>query len=261
MTAKQKILAGTIVLTEKPLFIQDWVSNESVKKKNEKKVLQLRALSMENNEKIFRLHGGPTELINRIARLCIEEKKELFQFPHSLRERVSVELDDSESQREDEIHLIKSIDKILGKNAFGNELYDAISRFNHACDSNAQYSYTRPPDLLHVQACRDIQEGEEVTICYVDPDILTEDERKTQVKQWDFICDCNWCGNESEARARHQNERIRLYLAQRDGPTEENVLELHQFASQNIKDMENRGQCGLDLASQYTENIILNSIH
>lgn len=250
MTAKQKIIAGTIVLTEKPLFTRDWESNKSVKQKHRKKVLQLRASSVENNEKIFRLHGGPTELITKIASMSMGEKEVLFQFPHLLREQGSVDGDVSISQRKDEIHLIKSMDTILNRNTFGPDLYDDLSKFNHACDSNAQYLHTRKPYLGHVQVVRDIEEDEEVTVCYVDPEILTEDERTKQIKQWDFTCDCSWCGIQSEDRKQDETERIRLYLSQRNGATEANAAELFEFARRNIKDLKERGRCGHDLRYQ-----------
>jgi len=180
-----------------------------------------------------------------------ERKEELFQFPRLskvksiLREYEEV-MGGRSKDSTDEVLLILSLSNILKLNKYGERLFDTISRFNHACDANAEYIHTKLTDHGHVQVIRDIEVGEEIFISYVQAEVksLTEAERKALINHWDFTCECNWCMNEHKVREQKEKKRVSLSKAQKNDPTKRNVKELRQFALQNIKDMESRGQWG-----------------
>ncbi|KAL0608884.1 Histone-lysine N-methyltransferase SMYD3, partial [Plecturocebus cupreus] len=66
-----------------------------------------------------------------------------------------------------------------------------ISLLNHSCDPNCSVVFNGPHLLL--RAVRDIEVGEELTICYLDM-LMTSEERRKQLRdQYCFECDCFRC--------------------------------------------------------------------
>ncbi|XP_014304012.2 histone-lysine N-methyltransferase SMYD3-like [Myotis lucifugus] len=73
----------------------------------------------------------------------------------------------------------------------GVGLYPSMSLLNHSCDPNCSIVFNGPHLLL--RAVRDIQAGEELTICYLDM-LMTSAERRQQLRdQYCFDCDCARC--------------------------------------------------------------------
>ncbi|XP_025241289.1 histone-lysine N-methyltransferase SMYD3 isoform X1 [Theropithecus gelada] len=73
----------------------------------------------------------------------------------------------------------------------GVGLYPSISLLNHSCDPNCSIVFNGPHLLL--RAVRDIEVGEELTICYLDM-LMTSEERRKQLRdQYCFECDCFRC--------------------------------------------------------------------
>ncbi|KFO25464.1 SET and MYND domain-containing protein 3 [Fukomys damarensis] len=73
----------------------------------------------------------------------------------------------------------------------GVGLYPSMSLLNHSCDPNCSIVFTGPHLLL--RAVRDIEVGEELTICYLDI-LMTSEERRKQLRdQYCFDCDCFRC--------------------------------------------------------------------
>jgi len=215
----------------------------------------MRKSTVETNEKILHLYGGLDGVETILAGKSQKQKEEMFRFSlaldHNMLEGGDISHLDSTGQGRLELYLLNSVEAILKRNTFGENLYDGISRLNHACSPNAQQLTTHNPYLGHVQAILPIEMDEEVTISYIVSNTLTEVERKAQIRSWGFTCTCDWCGVEKEARARDENQRVSLYLAQEKGASEDNAVELRHFAEQNIKIMEERGQRGRDYFHQY----------
>lgn len=67
-----------------------------------------------------------------------------------------------------------------------DNLYIAPSFLNHSCEPNAHRSFFRDDSsVIFVKAIKDISEGEEVTISYVD--LLSNlHERAKETEAWDF---------------------------------------------------------------------------
>ncbi|XP_039770703.1 histone-lysine N-methyltransferase SMYD3 isoform X4 [Ornithorhynchus anatinus] len=73
----------------------------------------------------------------------------------------------------------------------GVGLYPSMSLLNHSCDPNCVIVFEGTS--LFLRAVREIQKGEELTICYLDV-LLPSQERQKQLKeQYCFACDCIRC--------------------------------------------------------------------
>src|SRR5690606_28860596 len=82
---------------------------------------------------------------------------------------------------------------------------------NHSCAPNA---------LLHVNgakasvlALKVVHPGDEITVCYVDPDLPVEHRRKELKERWFFDCMCERCtlelqGRKWKGKARATEEEI-----------------------------------------------------
>ena len=63
---------------------------------------------------------------------------------------------------------------------------------NHSCVPNVRVEYASGSNVAFVIANRDIEEGEELCISYVD-ESFTYDERKANLAHYGFVCDCARC--------------------------------------------------------------------
>jgi len=84
-------------------------------------------------------------------------------------------------------------------------LYEKMSRMNHSCDPNAVRMVSRAAPAagpgVHVVASRNIGEGEEVLINYMDgaDDGLRVEERRHHLQQqYSFHCTCSLCMKQEE---------------------------------------------------------------
>ncbi|KAJ9608197.1 hypothetical protein H2200_007185 [Cladophialophora chaetospira] len=92
-------------------------------------------------------------------------------------------------------------------------VFPEASRFNHACDPNAQY-YLTPDTLSHtIHATRPIQPNEEITISYTTP-FRSYAQRQEYLKTaYDFTCSCSRCQKGEEAdEPLHEINRIQSIL-------------------------------------------------
>lgn len=78
----------------------------------------------------------------------------------------------------------------------GTALFPIMCTMNHSCDPNCTVLYTRDGEG-HVVAIREIKEGEELCICYIDIDMeLTA--REQNLHEYKFVCHCSRCVRERE---------------------------------------------------------------
>ncbi|KAH9818690.1 hypothetical protein DFH28DRAFT_88893 [Melampsora americana] len=96
----------------------------------------------------------------------------------------------------------------LGKAALNREadhgLYLLHARFNHSCDSNAllvkhpgsEELHKIAPSTIYVIAKRDIQQDEEITLSYINPELCLEARRKKLFDDYLFSCFCSRCRRE-----------------------------------------------------------------
>lgn len=107
----------------------------------------------------------------------------------------------------------------LGKflcNAFGFGLYSKpcilleSTYFNHSCSPNVLFgSYEQyGMQQMHFITCKNIQEGEELTISYIDF-TLNKKGRQDALKQYNFTCKCERCVEKNRKKIKEYNKIAR----------------------------------------------------
>ncbi|KAF7456124.1 SET domain-containing protein [Cryptosporidium felis] len=92
------------------------------------------------------------------------------------------------------------LNKPNSKNEFATEMLKGAcicviqSCFNHSCDPNC-YVHSQYDNTVIITTNRDIAEGEELTISYID-NKLPLNIRRELIQNYNFICDCAACKNE-----------------------------------------------------------------
>jgi len=170
-----------------------------------------------------------------LARGTKEQQKQLFQFQHITDMSVTeqggvVQCKEKTDENGSEFFLLESLFPILKRNKVGRYVYDNISSIHHVCDAyNAALLNIADTDIGVIQIIREVQANEEITISFVNTQVLTEKERRAVIEErWGFTCTCDMCSNQRSVRERDEKKRIELYHAQRAGPTESNVNALAQ---------------------------------
>ena len=82
----------------------------------------------------------------------------------------------------------------------GTAIYAAASLANHSCYPTARPSFPRASATLALVATRDLVEGDEVTISYVDELLPLEKRRAALEYGYGFFCRCERCVAEEEGR-------------------------------------------------------------
>ena len=85
------------------------------------------------------------------------------------------------------------------------------SRHNHDCAPNAR-SVIEADGSVQIQSLKEIKDGEEVTISYVDPKLPYEERRKTLLKHYGFECRCARCLNEQRSELKTKMKQRDQYL-------------------------------------------------
>ncbi|XP_056646158.1 histone-lysine N-trimethyltransferase SMYD5 [Diorhabda sublineata] len=83
----------------------------------------------------------------------------------------------------------------------GVALYRLQSCCNHSCDPNAVVKFMNNNHRLSLVALKDIEEGEEICISYLDDCVLTKSRHsrcKELMNNYLFVCRCDRCNNESD---------------------------------------------------------------
>lgn len=110
--------------------------------------------------------------------------------------------------------LYMKMDEFSGQflNVEGSGLYSMQSKINHSCDPNCEIVFPQSNHVLQVTALRDIQQGEEVSISYLDECALTRSRHSRQKvlkENYMFICQCSKCHtelNEQEDKTSSEEE-------------------------------------------------------
>lgn len=86
-------------------------------------------------------------------------------------------------------------------------LCPTVSRFNSSCKPNTMYSWVEGLGAQQVRAIRNIEAGEELCVCYIDPRDTTA-ARQHELAKFNFTCTCETClaadPNSDSNRARIQ---------------------------------------------------------
>ena len=77
--------------------------------------------------------------------------------------------------------------------------YSTVSKMNHSCEPNVILVYKSRgwgrdhPLVAYVVALRDIQEGEELMISYIDSEDVSYEKRQAALANYGFVCECSKC--------------------------------------------------------------------
>jgi SET and MYND domain-containing protein 5 len=107
--------------------------------------------------------------------------------------------------------LYDRLDKYAGQflNSEGSALYELQSCANHSCIPNAEIVFPNNNNVVSLKALRDIQQGEEITISYLDECSLTRSRHSRQKilkENYLFLCDCEKCLNEANQKEETSDE-------------------------------------------------------
>ncbi|XP_006897801.1 PREDICTED: histone-lysine N-methyltransferase SMYD3 [Elephantulus edwardii] len=139
------------------------------------------------------------DLESNINKLTEDKKEGLRQLAMTFQHFMKEEIQDT-SQLPPSFDVFEAFAKVIC-NSFticdaemqevGVGLYPSMSLLNHSCDPNCSIVFSGP--CLFLRAVRDIEVGEELTICYLDM-LMTSEERRKQLRdQYCFECDCIRC--------------------------------------------------------------------
>jgi hypothetical protein len=96
----------------------------------------------------------------------------------------------------------------LGTNPTLNGVFEICSRFNHSCAPNANFVWNEGTQQIEFRAIEDIQEGEEIFVCYLNSEKTNSTHhvrQETLLQRYGFICQCAACGlDEPELTANNQ---------------------------------------------------------
>ncbi|KAK3369419.1 hypothetical protein B0T24DRAFT_632540 [Lasiosphaeria ovina] len=81
----------------------------------------------------------------------------------------------------------------LGSNSRTGGLFLVASRINHSCRHSAQNTWNENVGRLTIHALRDIEPGDEITICYLPSTSPYKERRRTLSTSFKFTCACELC--------------------------------------------------------------------
>ncbi|KAH8664377.1 hypothetical protein BX600DRAFT_512419 [Xylariales sp. PMI_506] len=151
LVAQKPIPAGTLLISEPPLFTTATLTNPATFEKDLGAII--RALPKEGQRAFLSLHNN---------------------FP---------------GQPNPFSNIVRSNGYPLGPNSDAGGLFPLIARMNHSCRANAQHSWNEGRSAQTVYAVRDIAPGEELTLSYHNGGPSSE--RRAALKQFfGFDCAC-----------------------------------------------------------------------
>ena len=111
-----------------------------------------------------------------------------------------------------------------------------ISRLNHACSPNCEVVWKDESQCQEVVAIRDIENGDELTICYLNIEnrMKTAEERKKILRPYGFCCSCRDCAGEEDVQKIRRFQEMNKILKGKDETDEivqlclekENILQV-----------------------------------
>lgn len=75
----------------------------------------------------------------------------------------------------------------------GYGFYPTIAKINHSCEPNTEWQFVDGTPRIDLVALRDIQEGGELTISYIDQDLPIEERQAILRERYGFECRCSKC--------------------------------------------------------------------
>jgi hypothetical protein len=79
----------------------------------------------------------------------------------------------------------------------GTAHYPTIALMNHSCDPNVEWRSADGTNKIQVYALRDIQQGEEIFISYIDQSLPKDERQRMLTDLYGFACTCARCSSNS----------------------------------------------------------------
>ena len=184
VVARRTIEEGELILREKPLFI--------VRTPYEAKHLVNHLAEIRSN-----VASLEEEVRDQFYELCVARPQLCTKGPGDSRMFGIFQANSVE---------IKDLDKKNAK-TLGAAIFLSISRINHSCVPNAVCSYNSAKSVEEVRASRNIDEGEEICVSYIDVVHMRDDRQKLLDGRFNFRCQCPACSLTGPELA--ENEKLR----------------------------------------------------
>ena len=206
--ATKKILEGEVILEEYPLFTQNGLLLPY-----EFKTFFYPNIDEETKAKILQLHDPAEDfkkLDGRTAKKLIKKRPILRHYKEAKSDKINKIFRIIDSNRLQ----ICNFPALYSDTESG--LYNNISRINHSCVPNTTWTWVMGDfKRRQVRAIMDIEEGEEITVCYRNEMKFFYGSRESRQQQMlehgAFLCQCSQCSLEGEDL--EENERIRTELS------------------------------------------------
>ncbi|KAK4281777.1 hypothetical protein QN277_013230 [Acacia crassicarpa] len=88
--------------------------------------------------------------------------------------------------------LSSAVASVEAEAAVGNAVYILPSFYNHDCDPNAHIIWIDNADAK-LKALRNVEEGEELRICYIDASLDLDARQELLLQGFGFHCNCDRC--------------------------------------------------------------------
>lgn len=139
---------------------------------------------------IFKMSGSAAslqeiedEVLNCLETVSIDDRKAFYAL-HNAHEKESGTV----------VGITQTNGLPLGSGAYPKGgIFLESSRINHSCVGNAQNSWNRNLDQITIHACRDIEQGEEITISYLGETATFASRQQALKTAFRFTCTCRTC--------------------------------------------------------------------
>ncbi|PVI00906.1 TPR domain protein [Periconia macrospinosa] len=169
-----------------------------------------RATRILSEPLLLALDGGenPTEILKAVNKLSKEDKArylELHPFAPPVRKDLAKK--HMGKRWEDLAQWERDAIGVYDANSFEVGVYFLPSRINHSCLPNVHYEYNPAIEEGTFHALRDIAEGEELFISYINGGSRLRKWRQPKLDMWGFVCKCAACGNDAEGKKREERRK------------------------------------------------------
>ena len=144
----------------------------------------------------------------------LTRKKSYFDSMEAFESKAEAEGDEDTKRKIFEGKKYIDVVSIFHNNSIGDKkdgsscLYLTLSLLNHSCAPNTSWSSIPKGgngEVMELRAIRNINEGEELTVNYINKDgsySKTEERQQMLIGRWDFTCQCRLCvtGDEDEIK-------------------------------------------------------------
>ncbi|KAK2740717.1 hypothetical protein FQN55_008771 [Onygenales sp. PD_40] len=226
--ATRKIPKGTRIILEEPLFIvPEFSANIQLIEKNMLK--ELKGLTKEQQRSFFDLANAHTGKCSPV------------------------------------VGTIKTNAMPFGARGSVGGVFPRAARINHSCKPNSQNIWNQNLQKLTIHNFKDIEEGEEITIAYIDGVELSDARRELLDDAFGFRCVCEVCAiSDAETKARDDRleEMERLDLLLGDGRRMMNQpLECLHDAHTIFRMLNDEGIEGSRIARVYNDALQISIAH